>query len=92
MQAYISVITPFRLQNISFAFFLDRIYECEYEINIIVWNASCFRDEILLKKNLVDPAEHDGKDPDVIPPQNVYCAEMEQAGGIPNMLLPPNGT
>ncbi|KAG8191276.1 hypothetical protein JTE90_003287 [Oedothorax gibbosus] len=49
------------------------------------------KDEILLKKNLVDPAEHDGKDPDVIPPQNVYCAEMEQAGGIPNMLLPPNG-
>lgn len=39
----------------------------------------------------MDPTEHDGKDPDVIPPQNVYCAEMEQAGGIPNMLLPPNG-
>ncbi|GIY34651.1 hypothetical protein CEXT_106781 [Caerostris extrusa] len=48
------------------------------------------RDEILLKKNLVDPSEHDGKDPDVIPPQNSYCAEMEQPGGIPNMLLPPN--
>ncbi|XP_055935207.1 irregular chiasm C-roughest protein-like isoform X1 [Argiope bruennichi] len=48
------------------------------------------KDEILLKKNLVDPAEHDGKDPDVIPPQNSYCAEMEQPGGIPNMLLPPN--
>ncbi|GBN37995.1 hypothetical protein AVEN_251460-1 [Araneus ventricosus] len=47
-------------------------------------------DDILLKKNLVDPAEHDGKDPDVIPPQNSYCAEMEQPGGIPNMLLPPN--
>ncbi|GFY62256.1 uncharacterized protein TNIN_414411 [Trichonephila inaurata madagascariensis] len=48
------------------------------------------KDEILLKKNLVDPSEHDGKDPDVIPPQNSYCAEMEQPGGIPNMLLPPN--
>ncbi|XP_071034617.1 kin of IRRE-like protein 1 isoform X2 [Parasteatoda tepidariorum] len=48
------------------------------------------KDEILLKKNLVDPSEHDGKDPDVIPPQNAYCAEMEQGGGIPNMLLPPN--
>lgn len=49
------------------------------------------RDEILLKKNLVEPAEHDGKDPDVIPPQNVYCSEMEQSGEMPNMLLPPNG-
>lgn len=39
----------------------------------------------------MEPAEHDGKDPDVIPPQNVYCSEMEQSGEMPNMLLPPNG-